>query len=74
MEIKRNLYFVHAVDTEGPISESLKILSKDLILFKMDYWPILKPKKLQKKEINCNGLEDAIANCISPKRPVLLKI
>ena len=62
--------FVHAVDTEGPLSESLDDTFERLkLLFDIDLQPDVKTlQKLQNKEIDLNGKEESVANCISPKR------
>lgn len=64
------VYFVHAVDTEGPITESLEDTFERLkLLFDVNLKPDKKTLlKLQNKEINLNGKEESVANCISPKR------
>ena len=72
---EKNVYLVHAVDTEGPISESIEDTFERLkLLFDLDFEPSYQMlAKLQNKEISINGLEDAVANCISPKRLAFIK-
>ena len=62
--------FVHTVDTEGPLSESLNDTFERLkLLFDVDLKPDEKTlHELQNKEIDLNGKEESVANCISPKR------
>ena len=63
---KRKLHFVHTVDTEGPISESLEDTFERLqLLFNINLEPSYETlSKLQKKEISLNGIEEDVSNCI----------
>ncbi len=71
----KKLYFVHTVDTEGPISESIEDTFERLkLLFNIDIHPTIENlSKLQNQEINLNGSEQEVANCISPKRLDFIK-
>ena len=72
---KNRLYFVHAVDTEGPISESIDDTFERLkLLFNIDLTPNIENLiKLQNKEVFLDGIEETVANCISPKRLNFIK-
>lgn len=67
--MKKKVYIVHAVDTEGPLYESLNatfIRIKDT--FNVDITPSYDNlKKLQNKEINLDGLEEIISKFLDPK-------
>ena len=73
--LKNRLYFVHAVDTEGPISESIDDTFERLkLLFNIDLPPNIETLiKLQNKELVLDGIEETVANCISPKRLNFIK-
>ena len=64
------LYFVHCVDTEGPLYESLKERFKMInAIYDVNIEATQENLiKLQKKEICLNGKEDAIAKFLSPER------
>lgn len=68
--MSKSVYIVHCVDTEGPLYESIYATFeriRDIFGFKLK--PSAKNlKKLQNKEINLNGYEDAVADMVSPKR------
>jgi len=68
--MKKTLLFVHAVDTEGPLVETLTDTFERLRLFwGVDLIPTLKTlEQLQQKNIDLGGKEAAIADFISPKR------
>ncbi len=66
----KTVYIVHCVDTEGPLYESLEetfkrikyILGYDILPSKENL------KKLQNKEMNLDGNEDAICNLVAKSR------
>ena len=66
----RKLYIVHCVDTEGPLNETLFDTFKRL----EDFFGIkMEPtyenlKKLQNKEVDLGGKEDAVYQLIAPQR------
>ncbi len=65
---KGNIYFVHAVDTEGPLYENLDEIFKRV---KEYYGVEIKStaenlKKLQDKKIDCGNFTDAIADMLRP--------
>ena len=68
--MERDLYFVHAVDTEGPIKESLPdIFTRLDELFDLQLEPSLENLlNIQNGRVDANGREDEIADCFSPKR------
>ncbi|CAN2048419.1 conserved hypothetical protein [Candidatus Magnetomoraceae bacterium gMMP-1] len=64
------VYVVHCVDTEGPLYESIEATFERLkkifnLEFNVDKETL---KKLQKQEIDLNGIEDEVANLVSPNR------
>lgn len=63
------LYIVHCTDTEGPMYESLEATFSRLIdIFDIDLPPSQELlEKLQRKEVNLNGLEDAVARVLNPR-------
>ena len=69
------VYVVHNIDTEGPLNESIDATFKRI---KDIFGVSLKKsknnlKKLQNKEIDLSGKENAIANLVSEKRLNFLK-
>jgi len=68
--IKKEVYIVHCVDTEGPMYESLESTFsrvKDIFGFDIEasYFNL---DLLQNKKIDLNGKEEAVKNLISPER------
>jgi hypothetical protein len=63
------LYVVHCIDTEGPLNETLEATFERLkTIFGIDIEPSTDNlKKLQNKLIPLNGIEAAVAKCISPE-------
>ena len=68
--MKKTLLFVHAVDTEGPISETLEDTFERLrLIFGVNLKPSDKMlEQLQQMKIDLRGKEAVVADCISPKR------
>ena len=68
--MNKTLLFVHTVDTEGPIIESIFDTFERLEdLFNIQLEPSKDNlRKLQNQEINLAGIEDAVADCVSEKR------
>lgn len=68
--MERDLYFVHAVDTEGPIKESLSdIFARLDELYDLQLEPSLENlSNIQNGLIDTNGREVEIADCFSAKR------
>lgn len=64
------VYVVHCVDTEGPLYESLNATFKRLYeAFGIDLDPSIETlKKLQKQEINLDGIEQNVSTFLHPKR------
>lgn len=66
--MKKIVYIVHAIDTEGPLYESLEatfIRIKDIFSIKME--PTYENlEKLRKKEFNLNGKEEIVAKVLDP--------
>jgi hypothetical protein len=63
------IYFVHCIDTEGPLDEDLTATFGRLkSIFDIDL-PQSKEnlKLIQEKKINLNGKEDLVAKCFDPK-------
>ena len=63
------IYFVHCIDTEGPLDEDLSATFGRLkSIFNVDI-PQTKEnlKLIQEKKINLNGKEDIVAKCFDPK-------
>jgi hypothetical protein len=65
-----SVYIVHCIDTEGPLYESLyATFERVKDIYGIDIQPTAENlKKLQDKELNVDGYEDAIADMVSPKR------
>ena len=67
------LYFVHCVDTEGPLMEDFDVpfqLVKRI--FNIDIEPTRENlRKLRNKEIDLGGLEDAVASTVDPRKSTL---
>jgi hypothetical protein len=63
------LYVVHCIDTEGPLDEKLTDTFKRLkMIFGIDLEPTQENLlKLQNKEVNLAGKEEAVAKCLSPE-------
>jgi len=68
--VENIVYVVHCIDTEGPVYESLEATFERIHdIFGYDFEPSKSTlKKLQNKEIDLNGNEDAVANLVAPKR------
>lgn len=66
---KKILYVVHCVDTEGPLNETLEATFERLAsIFGITLAPTKENlARLQKKEINLAGKEDAVAKCFAPE-------
>ena len=69
MTDKKILYVVHCVDTEGPLNETLGATFDRL---ESIFGIVLAPtkenlKRLQKKELNLAGKEEAVAKCFAPE-------
>ena len=64
------VYVVHAIDTEGPLHESLKATFYRLkSIFDVNLAPSKETlKKLQHKEIDLKEKEEAVANLVAPRR------
>lgn len=66
----KKVYIVHCVDTEGPLFESLEATFERVnSVFGLDLYP--SPEnltKLQKRELDLGGKEDAVAELVSPTR------
>ncbi|MGM0520199.1 MAG: hypothetical protein ACQERD_11235 [Campylobacterota bacterium] len=62
------LFIVYAIDTEGPLHETLKATFQRLQdIFNLDIKPTKENlKKLQKKEIFLGGLENAVCKVVDP--------
>ncbi len=75
MNSKNNLIIVICVDTEGPLTETLKATFERLRKEKKIKIKPLKKNliRLQKKKINLRGRENEIADFLSPKRLNYLK-
>ncbi len=69
MKMKK-LYIVHCVDTEGPLYESLEeTFSRVNSIFNFNIHPSKENLiKLQNKEINLNGKENAVMDLVRPER------
>lgn len=67
MKLKKNVFIVHAVDTEGPLFESLEAKFERLRdLFNIKIEPTYENlEKLKNKKINLNGRENAVAKILS---------
>jgi hypothetical protein len=68
MEDKNTLYVVHCIDTEGPLNETINATFERL---ESIFGVILEPTRenllrLQNREIDISGKEDAVAKCFSP--------
>ncbi len=66
--MKKVVYIVHAVDTEGPLYESLEATFTRLKeIFAIDMKPSYENlDKLRKKEFNLNGKEEIVAKVLDP--------
>lgn len=66
---KKILYVVHCVDTEGPLNETLGATFERLeSIFGIKLAPLKENlSRLQKKEIDLAGKEDAVAKCFAPE-------
>jgi hypothetical protein len=68
MTKKAAVYIVHHIDTEGPLSESIEelfIRLKDI--FNIELEPTEQNlRKLQKRAINLDGIENEVSNVVSP--------
>ena len=69
MKKDKILYVVHCIDTEGPLDEKLIDTFKRLkSIFGIEIEPSLENlKKLQNREVDLSGAEEAVATCISPE-------
>lgn len=70
MTTKKNIYLVHCVDTEGPLTEKLSATFERI---KNTFNIKLKPtkanlKKIQEKKLNLNGYEEAVYNMVRPDK------
>lgn len=66
----KEVYIVHCIDTEGPLYESIEATFervRDTYGFHIEA-TVENLSKLQNKELNLDGYEDAIADMVSPKR------
>ena len=65
--MKNTVYIVHCIDTEGPLSETLKSTFERLKnIYGFNITPSkLNLTKIQNKKINFNGLEEEISNTFS---------
>jgi hypothetical protein len=63
------LYIVHCIDTEGPLNETLEAtFSRLKNIFEIQLEPTIENlRKIQNRQINLGGLEDAVAQCFSPE-------
>lgn len=68
--MSKTVYIVHTIDTEGPMYESLTANFERLdAIFGIKLAPSYETlKKLQNKEVDLQGKEDAVANMLAPKR------
>ena len=68
--MEKELYIVHCVDTEGPLNETLyDTFGRLKDFFDIELDPTIENlKKLQRKEIDLNGREDAVYQLIAPQR------
>jgi hypothetical protein len=64
------VYIVHCIDTEGPLYESIEATFERVKdVFGFSFEPSLETlKKLQNKEIDLGGKEEAVCNLVAPKR------
>lgn len=67
---KKVIYLVHCIDTEGPLYENIKNTFERI---KNSFNIKLKPSKkilakLQNKELNLNGYEEAVFNLVKPEK------
>ena len=64
----KTLYVVHCVDTEGPLDETLDATFDRLAsIFGIKLPPTSETLALlQRKELNLDGMEDAVAKCFAP--------
>lgn len=70
MSKEKIVYVVHSIDTEGPLYESIEAtFNRVNNLFNLNL-EVSKEnlRKLQNKEINLDGKEDAVYNIVAPKR------
>ena len=67
--VSKTLYIVHCVDTEGPLNETLDATFERLNkAFGLKIKPSQKKLiELQNKKVNLNGLENSVADFLSPK-------
>ena len=70
MNTTKKVYIVHAVDTEGPLYEPLRVNFERI---EEEYGIQIEPtysnlRKLQNKSINLNGKEDVVARMLSSER------
>ena len=67
--VSKTLYIVHCVDTEGPLNETLDATFERLNkAFGLKIKPSQKKLiELQNKKVNINGLENSVADFLSPK-------
>lgn len=67
MKNEKIVYIVHAIDTEGPLYESIEAKFNRLHdLFKITLEPTIENlEQLKRKEINLNGLEEKVAEVLS---------
>ena len=67
------VYFVHCVDTEGPLMEDFSVpfqLVKRI--YNLDIEPTAENlRKLRNREMDLGGLEDAVANTVDPRKSTL---
>ncbi len=66
----KELYIVHCVDTEGPLNETLyDTFGRLKDFFDIELDPTIENlRKLQNKELDLNGKEDAVYQLIAPQR------
>ena len=64
-----NLYVVHCVDTEGPLTETLEATFRRVSLTFGLQLPVSRETlvKLQNRQLDLNGLEDAVARMVAPE-------
>ncbi len=69
MADKKILYVVHCIDTEGPLNESLSATFERLqSIFNIELEPTRENlQRIQNRQIDFGGREDAVAKCFSPE-------
>jgi hypothetical protein len=69
MEVKKILYVVHCIDTEGPLNESLAATFERLeSIFDIKLEPTHENlRRIQNRLIDLGGQEEAVAKCFSPE-------